>query len=288
MASDIDTNDTIETLGQFLLRTRIEHEIDLKEMANETKISLANLQAIESDNYSTLPSLTFSRGLYTIYAKHLGLDTEEILRRFTEERSKAQNDNSPKPTPSILAKEIGSMAERPPAPPTSLFGLIFIVFLILIAVGCWYYSINPATYISQKLRGLETSTQTETVLPGEPDLSINTAPQTVDDVAATAPVIETVQAEQQRPAKEVAGSPRYSLQAFFHEKAEIEVSVDNSISQKLTLEPGKKTTWTAEESIELILPPNTTTELTLNGRTISLPTAENGKVTITVPEILFE
>lgn len=285
MASDIDTNDTIETLGQFLLKSRLKKSLDLQEMAEETKISLANLQAIENDDYAKLPSLTFSRGLYTIYAKNLGLDVENILSRFTEESAKALENNSPKPTPSILARQVGSMAERPPAPPTSLFGLIFIIFLILVALACWYYAINPATYISQKLRGLETSSQSEPAESAEIEQTATQTPPAEPDSeapAATEPVSDQPVVIQKQT------GPRYTLEATFPESAEIDISVDDSRNQHLAITSGKKVTWTAEQAIELILPAGSTSTLILNGRPVNLPSPENGKVIVTVPEILFE
>ena len=51
-----------ETLGAFLSRTRRELNLDLNKIAEDTKISIKNLEAIENSNFTSLPAEVFSRG----------------------------------------------------------------------------------------------------------------------------------------------------------------------------------------------------------------------------------
>jgi cytoskeleton protein RodZ len=46
------------------------------------------------------------------------------------------------------------MAERPSVNSTSIIGLSIMAVFIITAAVCWYFSWNPATYLSQKLRGV--------------------------------------------------------------------------------------------------------------------------------------
>ncbi len=144
------------TLGEYLRETRITQGRDLVAVAGETKISPRSLQAIEENNFAALPADVFARGFYALYAKSLLLDPEEILKMYAQER--------PRPKKSVpgsmlrtgkLAQEVGNMAERPSYMPFSFFGLLVLLMLLLGGVLCWYFSWNPATYLSQKLRSLE-------------------------------------------------------------------------------------------------------------------------------------
>lgn len=144
------------TLGEYLRETRITQGRELVAVAWETKISSKSLQAIEENNFAALPADVFARGFYALYAKSLLLDPVEVLHMYTHER--------PRPKKSItasmarkgkLAHEVGAMAERPSLLPFSFFSLLVLVMLIFGGGLCWYFSWNPATYLSHKLRSLE-------------------------------------------------------------------------------------------------------------------------------------
>lgn len=145
-----------KSLGDLLRQTRVKHGLDLEQISIETKITIANLKAMEENNFSSLPAEAYARGFYTLYAKTLALDTEEVLRIYSEEKVHLPSPvNQSTPTPFIRAKHVRSMTERPTIMPTSCTGLIILVILLLGALLCWYYSWNPATFLSDKLRSFQ-------------------------------------------------------------------------------------------------------------------------------------
>ncbi len=154
----IETPETeYTTLGGLLRQTRIKQGLDLKQISVETKITLANLKAMEDDNFNSLPAEAFARGFYTLYANTLALSPEEVLRLYTQE--KAQHPSTKKgrlePPPGKQAKKVGNMAERPTVMPVSCTGLIIFFLLLIGAFLSWYFSWNPATFLSEKLRGFQ-------------------------------------------------------------------------------------------------------------------------------------
>ncbi len=168
-------------LGEFLRETRLSLNIDLSTVAEETRISSKCLQAIEENDFNALPADAFARGFYTLYAKSLALDPLEILERYTQERPKHhksgfQLDNQQ----NKRAQEVGNMAERPTFVPFSFFGLTLLLFLLFGGFLCWYFSWNPATFLSQKLRSLETPTEIEQVSANE------TEPDILDPISSFA------------------------------------------------------------------------------------------------------
>ena len=71
-----------------------------------------------------------------------------------------------------LAQEVGNMAERPSYMPFSFFGLLVLLMLLLGGVLSWYFSWNPATYLSQKLRSLEEPQRIEQASQSRPALDV--------------------------------------------------------------------------------------------------------------------
>ncbi len=158
MATEKETLSGHQSLGELLRSERIRQELEIRDIIEETRISELNLRAMEDDNYGILPALAFSKGLYAIYAKKLNLDTDLVISKLVKESAQTSIQTGYQQTPSRLIKEISGMAERPPAPPTPIIGGIILLFIAVLSLLCWYYSINPATYLSKKLRGLQKPT----------------------------------------------------------------------------------------------------------------------------------
>ena len=144
-----------ESLGEFLRRNREEQGLSLEEIASVTKISLSILTALEEDDYANLPAEAFVRGFYGIYAGHLSLDPDMVRERYVQQQKNMPSRSTKRvPTPTQLAMETSSMAERPSVNSNSIIGLSIMAIFIITAAVCWYLSWNPATYLSQKLRGV--------------------------------------------------------------------------------------------------------------------------------------
>lgn len=75
-----------ESFGTWLRRQRVGREIDLREIADSTRISLRYLQALEEDRFDILPAAVFAKGFLRQYAKFVGLDPEEVVNFFEAAR----------------------------------------------------------------------------------------------------------------------------------------------------------------------------------------------------------
>src|SRR6266568_9631983 len=73
-----------ESLGQYFRRGREDKGWTLEEAASKTRILPQYLQAVEDDNYEQLPAEVFAKGFIRSYARLLGLDEMEVLRKFEE------------------------------------------------------------------------------------------------------------------------------------------------------------------------------------------------------------
>jgi len=70
------------SFGENLRRERELRGIDLREMAEATKISIRFLQALEQDRVDILPGGLFPRAFVRQYAKYLGLDPDRVVAEF--------------------------------------------------------------------------------------------------------------------------------------------------------------------------------------------------------------
>ncbi|MEJ5166692.1 MAG: helix-turn-helix transcriptional regulator, partial [Thermoanaerobaculia bacterium] len=75
-----------ESVGYLLKRTREVREIELEEVSKKTKISVRFLQAIEEGRWSILPGDVFVKGFIRAYAQYLGLNPEEVVEKYVQER----------------------------------------------------------------------------------------------------------------------------------------------------------------------------------------------------------
>lgn len=123
-----------ETLGSYLSEARLAQGLDLTTIAEETRVSIQNLIALEEDNRPALPADVFSRGFVKIYAAYLRLDPQEALSRYHR-----QWGDTP---PSLATASPVLRAQSPPAWTWS--GLIIIFILFALVIGGRLISPSPA------------------------------------------------------------------------------------------------------------------------------------------------
>lgn len=72
----------MKTVGSILKEARVAHGYTLPQVEEATKIRQKFLTAIESDDYSTLPSISYAKGFVKNYSDFLGLNSRTILAFF--------------------------------------------------------------------------------------------------------------------------------------------------------------------------------------------------------------
>jgi flagellar biosynthesis protein FlhG len=77
---DADT----EYTGPFLRRMREAHGLELRELAERSKIGVAYLTALEADDFLKLPAPVYVRGFLGEYARMLGLDAEKVKDSYLD------------------------------------------------------------------------------------------------------------------------------------------------------------------------------------------------------------
>ena len=279
-----DSSTEFETLGALFRRLRLERSLDINDVSEETRIPPKTIRAIETDDYDRLPAPAFARGFYSLYAKMLDLNHDEIIRRYFEERTEnsTAKPSSKLPAPSWQQhKNIGTMAERPYLTPGSIIGSALLVLILLVSGIFRYIGYNPATGISQWLRNFQEEPTVE--------LQQETAEDQADLAAQEIQTenIQTSEAQEfsvPQSAVTVVESGKYQLAAEFPYNTQVSITIDEGEPQNMLISANTIKTWHAEENIILELPPQTKAELYLNGELLSLPAASDDKITISIPQ----
>ena len=132
-------------VGALLQASRQRLGEDLTEVAQMLRIRLPYLVAIEAGQYRELPGSTYAVGFIRAYAEHLGLDSEEVVRRFKAESiDGGEGDRGlsfPTPVP-----EIGI--------PGGAYVFIGLVIAVL-GYGTWYLSTTEDGFFAELISPLD-------------------------------------------------------------------------------------------------------------------------------------
>lgn len=79
--------------GDFLRRIREYKLVSLDEMKNFTRLSKRYIQALEEDDYKTLPAPVFVRGFVVQYAKALKLDDQVFAKKYMDNFNALRGNN---------------------------------------------------------------------------------------------------------------------------------------------------------------------------------------------------
>lgn len=120
-----------EKVGEKLRDARLAQGLELSDIASRTRIPLRHLQAIETSDYSGLPSPTYAVGFVKSYARAIGADEVALAKELRAETSST-----------FAAREVYESydPQDPVREPSS--GLVWagtaIAVLLLAALALWY------------------------------------------------------------------------------------------------------------------------------------------------------
>src|SRR5712671_7305683 len=98
------------SIGEKLRLARETRGMALREISEQTRISMRYLEAIESDDYRRLPGGIFNRSFIRAYAKFIGYDEDLAMDEYARtlrERGESEEESSPKPYKSLVYTEDG-------------------------------------------------------------------------------------------------------------------------------------------------------------------------------------
>lgn len=108
------------TIGETLKAAREARGLSLPEAGQATRIKTQQLDALERDDYRTIPAAPYARGFIKLYAQFLHLDPAPLLEQYNVRHGKASPPPAPTPTtPSRPRPPVKPAAPAAPAGPVS-------------------------------------------------------------------------------------------------------------------------------------------------------------------------
>lgn len=124
------------TIGPHLKNERERLGIQLKNVGQSTKISLTNLENLESDNLEALPDKAYVTGYVKSYAKLLNLNTSEALKLLDYTYEKFGKDQGPQEI--VIPQAQNAPTVSAPLPIAKIAaGVIGVLIVIALVVTIW-------------------------------------------------------------------------------------------------------------------------------------------------------
>jgi len=129
-----------ETIGEQLRIAREQRGVPLREVSDQTRISIHYLEAIETNDYKRLPGGIFNRSFVKAYARYIGYDEKKAVdgySRYIRDQGETSEDVTSTPYHSKVYTD--TPATRSPI----LTVVLAIVILALLTAGAlallkWY------------------------------------------------------------------------------------------------------------------------------------------------------
>jgi cytoskeletal protein RodZ len=133
-----------ENIGEKLRLAREARGIALRDISDQTRISMRYLEAIESNDYRRLPGGIFNRSFIRAYAKFIGYDENEAIEDYSRTlRELGQPDEESKSYKSLVYTDDGTHNRSPLM--TLLLALVILAVLSLcVWAGLHFYQRSVA------------------------------------------------------------------------------------------------------------------------------------------------
>ena len=241
--------------GERLKRERELRGVSRDEICTATRISTRFLEALENEQWGTLPGGIFNRGFVRAVARFLGLDEDDMLAEYDS----AMNEQGPQIESSV------NLPPSPNLPPARsnrfvLLGILGMTVLLLMGWLSWRWHYQPSLRATTPVAHTASSGPVTGLLGG---------------TAINAPAA---------PANPPAAHPQgLELKIEAGKETTLSVSADGSVVFAGSMIAGQSRTFTAQSAIDVSANDAGALLLELNGQTLAPlgPPGQPGNVTLT-------
>ncbi len=123
------------SLGAWLRAQREARGVSLREIADDSKISLRYLEALEDDRFGVLPAPVFTRGFLREYARIVGLDGDEVVNLYLQVAPPREAESGELLVPPAAAAPRRTGPGRATGP---MLGIALLLVAGLVALLVWW------------------------------------------------------------------------------------------------------------------------------------------------------
>jgi len=225
------------TLGKYLSDAREARQLDLRDAAQQTRISINYLKALEEEDFARLPGEVFVKGFLKNYGRFLRLDESEVMKKYGELKP-LQSPSGTAATDQGQADVVDEQEadKRPFIEPFIWAGGILIILVVL------FFTAFPARRTVQ--------TQPSAILSHS---------------SQTSPTSGLASIKQDKLYLEVVAL----------ENTWLLVRIDSSPQKKAVLKTGETLVWTADERFQVSYASAGALKLSLNGKELVVNEPKN-------------
>jgi cytoskeletal protein RodZ len=238
------------SFGRYLQAIRLEKKISLEQVSQQTRIGLGNLLLIEQENHEQLPAEVYVKGFLRSYAKAVGADGDEVIRRYNS-------------SPDVVQKISESESSRKKVAPGIWRKLLVSIALLILIIGLSLFAViflRPTPDADKQLDQQTTAEKEKAV-----------------DTQAEKLGLET----DSKPAEAVPD--KMLLHVIAVEDTWLKVIVDEKGSTEYNLNSGDQIELEAATGFNLLIGNAGGIRMTLNDKPVSIPGKSGEVVTIELP-----
>ena len=275
----------METLGDYLKNKREAQNITLEEVSQATRIRRTILEAIENNHYDLIPPKVFTQGFIKSYASYLGLDENDVIKRYYEimESLEAKTDTDE------------PVQQQPPQSFLTPMRLLVLGIVFIVALSVWLLRGDPQpgddTVLESTLKTSSTSSVNSPPLASQEKSVEKDVDPTVPDREEPAVIEEENPPEAEKEEETVEAietgkdeTEPMALRIVATEQVWMRVQLDQGEPYEPLLKSGESLTLKAREKFIIRIGNAGGVELFFNGEPLGNPGEPGEVIDLTLPE----
>jgi len=247
-----DKSTDITSIGSWLKSERESRNESLDRVSAVTRIGRPYLEAIEEGDLSRLPGQAYIRGFIRLYAAHLGISADDVLRLLEQGTSKQIV-----PAESISATTPSDSSARSATRPWLSYTIAVLVIISISAYAIFSYTSGSKTAPPK-------NAEFAVAPPAKEQAAI--LPADSNTVTPNAQPVDKLPAEQTGNASLQEG---LVLRLKAVRDARMHITIDGAVSQEYSLATGDVVEWKADTSFQVDLDNAVAVEAELDGKPLA-------------------
>ncbi|MDY6824825.1 MAG: DUF4115 domain-containing protein [Thermodesulfobacteriota bacterium] len=250
--------------GRYLQACRLEKGMSMEMLANETRISVDTLAAIENEDYFRLPKEVYAKGFLRSFAKVVGADDDYVIQSYVKNLA---NSNRIVLAEKEIERENARFWKKALLSAIALLSLIALTLVLSSPprqAGDSADPSEPAIAPSRQAEKGKPSPKAEPAREGE---------------KAGAVSAKTAVEETPKPSE----SGNILLEIKTVEQTWVKIVVDNQKPKEYTLRPGDHLAFEATSGFNILIGNATGVQLFKNGQPVNIPGKQGQVVNLEIP-----
>jgi cytoskeleton protein RodZ len=264
----------MSSVGSYLRQLRTQRGVSLEEIARSTRVMHSYLEALEADEFETLPAPVFAKGFIRAYCQALGVSPDEAFALWDQrggegaEAKPAAMPTRPAPVPTATTEAVKrreAAESRSRSAVLAGFVMLVVLGLALFAMTLW---LQPSGEQQSERRAVLPAPAPQAVPVAETPLAA-TPPQPVPAATVAAPTAAAPAPASSAEAPRIVGvtSP-YRLVARTSERTWMRVRTEDGRSSEENIPAGETREWVSNRPFVLTIGNAGGVALELNGRRV--------------------